>query len=181
MFLNDINIPVNWDTGTGNIWDYVNTENYWTGYNGVDIKEKDRIGDGANNVLLNGSSAKDQFPLIYHIYLDLNGDGLDNLEEYSVRGDNYRTNVSAIDSDSDGVDDYSEFGNATITWNPDTDSDNLGDLEEITLGADGYVTNAANPDTDSIMRCSYCLGAGGALLLFDLTRMSSSGYGAGCS
>lgn len=73
--------------------------------------------------------------------LDLDGDGLSNLREFQLR-----TDPTAADTDSDGLDDAREV-NETGT-NPlltDTDGDGLTDLEETGPGT----SDAKNADTDS--------------------------------
>lgn len=73
--------------------------------------------------------------------LDLDSDGLSNLQEY-LNG----TDPSVADSDSDGLSDGNEFyAYRTNPTSADTDGDTLSDSAEINT----YGTNALSTDTDS--------------------------------
>ena len=113
---------------------------------GPDLSPYDGIGDTGYSISGTANSI-DSKPLIYWIDIDTDFDGLENLEEYVLGKDNYRTNVPSSDSDIDGLTDYWEWLNCTDPWQSDTDGDTLSDGDEI-KGVLGYITNATNQDTD---------------------------------
>lgn len=70
---------------------------------------------------------------------DFDGDGLSNLQEYSLNG-----NPFMVDTDSDGLDDYQEYTLGTRLDERDTDSDGIPDGKEIELDLDPL-----NPDSNA--------------------------------
>ena len=76
------------------------------------------------------------------IGIDLDGDGLDVLEE-----EEYGTDPSDSDSDDDGVSDGDEIENGTDPLDEDSDDDGLTDGEEIEAGTD---PNDEDTDDDGI-------------------------------
>jgi hypothetical protein len=67
-------------------------------------------------------------------YLDPDGDGLDNCEEYSLG-----TNPNDPDTDRDGISDGDEVNDGTDPTSADSDGDGLTDLEEWDLGTNPLV------------------------------------------
>lgn len=135
------------DNGVQNSWHDGTMGNYYGAYTGADGTPEDGIGETA--VAINGSAgAQDLYPLLYPFDGDADGEGLSNFEEYFPGHDGHATNVTAPDSDGDGVTDYYEWTNGSHPWDTDTDDDLLDDLEEVTAGIDGVTTNVTNPDSD---------------------------------
>ena len=83
---------------------------------------------------------------------DTDRDGSDSTEYYETY-----TNASDRDTDSDGLEDFTEAVDGFV-WNGsvyftnasmfDTDNDGLNDGEEVVNGQDQYITHANNADTD---------------------------------
>jgi len=88
-----------------NHWDDGYTGNYWDDYSGSDSSPKDGIGDVPYNVF---GGVYDTKPLMYPPLEDTDDDGLNNLEEYTLGEDGYRTNPVDPDTDDDSFDDGDE-------------------------------------------------------------------------
>jgi len=102
------------DTGN-NQWDDGYAGNYWGDYSGTDFFPKDGIGDVPYIVY---GSVYDMKPLMYSNFEDTDGDGLDNLEEYTLGDDGYRTNPVDPDSDDDSFNDGDEAACKTNPLDP---------------------------------------------------------------
>lgn len=77
--------------------------------------------------------------------LDLDRDGLTNLEEFIANSNIYR-----VDSDFDSLSDFSEVNvNNTLPNKSDTDGDGMDDGWEVTYGFDPLVSNDGSIDSDS--------------------------------
>ena len=79
-------------------------------------------------------------PLSDDTALDLDGDGLNSLDEYNNGGNPHQS-----DSDNDGLDDAREVSLGTELSNADTDGDQLNDGSEVNI----YGTSPLSADTDS--------------------------------
>jgi hypothetical protein len=100
--------------------------------------------DGDNDGMSDAyESAHGLNPALDDSALDLDGDGLSNLEEHD--GGSHPNNA---DTDGDGLDDDAETVAGTNPLGPDSDGDGLSDGEELVPGTDGYITDPLNPDTD---------------------------------
>ncbi len=142
-YYNVMGILDSYDESIGNIWD----KNHWSNYFNSNDTNKDGIADNAfiayNTTDLN-ENITDNFPL----FIDKDGDGLDNFQELYY----YFTNMEDNDTDGDLIYDKEEVN---MTYNfltdpndPDSDDDGLTDYEEVIAGDDSYITNPNNWDTD---------------------------------
>jgi len=137
------------DGSSNNVWDDGEIGNYWGDYSGMD--NNDGIGDF--NYSISGSgNANDTKPLMFPVFDDTDGDGLLNLEEYTLGVDQYRTNVTNPDSDYDGLTDYWEAYYSTNPWDSDTDGDNMPDYWETQNSLDANVPNSmGDADNDLLL------------------------------
>jgi len=124
-------------------------------------------------------------PLVDDSALDLDGDGLTNLQEY-----NALSNPAKSDTDSDGLGDSAEFDLGTSLTNKDTDDDGKTDFFEVIFGldplvddrilavgtVDGFADNAAVATDDNgnvHVVYNHDLGESGAEIFY--TMLSSEG------
>jgi hypothetical protein len=77
---------------------------------------------------------------------DTDGDGMDDGWEntYSICGLNLLANDTALDPDSDGLNNIGEYNNSSDPCASDTDGDGLSDGDEMNI----HFTDPADPDTD---------------------------------
>ncbi|MFX1385220.1 MAG: hypothetical protein ACFFBP_22630, partial [Promethearchaeota archaeon] len=136
-YFNTIFCQNNYDNGINNKWDDGNIGNFWSYHIGNDFDPLDGIIDNPY-YLLGSAGSLDNRPLICSPLkdIDIDGDGLDNAEEYTLGVDGYKTNPSNHDSDYDGLSDYWEWKNGTNPLMKDTDSDSFLDGVEVIMGTD---------------------------------------------
>jgi hypothetical protein len=109
---------------------------------GIDPNNADTDGDG----LPDGWEVENGFDPISaaDAVLDTDGDGISNIDEYTLNP--YRTDPNNADTDGDGIDDRTEELNGLdpTTYNEgDSDGDGLTDTQEVDLG-----TNPISSDSD---------------------------------
>jgi len=153
--------PLNSDSDSDGLSDYSEVHTYstnpldsdsdddgyldgWEVLAGTDPKDENSV---PSYVDLDGDNMDDFWEMSYGLNtsiddsaMDLDSDGLTNLEEYQ-----HSTNPNSSDSDSDGLNDGEEVNTYLTDPNDsDTDSDGLSDGDEVNL----YETSPINSDTD---------------------------------
>ena len=118
--LNSVYCQYNFDNGLDNDWDDGSIGNFWSFYIGSD-NNHDGIGDVPYEI--DGSAnSTDNYPIVNHLLIDLDGDGLSNGEEMVPGEDGYITSMTNPDTDNDSFNDgtEAEFKTSPLdpTWYP---------------------------------------------------------------